>query len=182
MHIIAVKNGYGFGFFAHNPYNTSMRPTITKKDIPVIELSEEGYKQFQADHARLTEERKDVLVRLQAAREMGDLSENGAYTAAKFELGSIDRQLRRLNYQLRFGKITKTKHDGTVDFGSKVTIDQNGKEMTFELVSGYESDPKAQKLSVYSPIGKAIQGHRAGDTVEAVVPAGTIKITIKHIA
>ncbi len=159
-----------------------MRQLLTKNDIPVIQLSEEGYKQFQADFDRLTEERKDVLVRLQAAREMGDLSENGAYHAAKFELGSIDRQLKKLTYQLRFGQVTKTKNNGTVDFGSKVTIAQNNQEMTFTLVSGYESDPKNQKLSVYSPIGKAILGKRIGDTVVADVPAGKLDIKIIKIS
>ncbi len=158
-----------------------MKQPLTKKDLPRIQLSEEGYKQFQADFDRLTAERKEVLIRLQAAREMGDLSENGAYHAAKFELGSIDRQLRKLSFQLRFGEVTKTKNDGTVDFGSTVTLDNQGKEMTFTLVSGYESNPAEKKLSVFSPMGKAVMGKKAGDKVTVSTPSGEITVEIQKI-
>jgi len=182
VHVITMKNGYLFGISSHTTYNTRMKRQLTKNDIPVIQLSEEGYKQFQADFDRLTEERKEILVRLQAAREMGDLSENGAYHAAKFELGTTDRQLRKLTYQLRFGQVTKSKGNGLVDFGSTVTISQNGREMTFTLVSGYESNPSEHKLSVYSPIGQAIMGKKAGDTAIADVPAGKLEIKIISIA
>lgn len=152
---------------------------ITKHDLPRIQLTQEGYDKFQADFDRLTKERPEILIRLQAAREMGDLSENGAYHAARFELSSIDRQLKKLTYQLRFAEITQTKKSGVADFGSTVTLDNQGKSMTFTLVSGYESDPKAGKLSVYSPIGKAIMGKKVGDSATVNVPAGilTLKIT-----
>jgi transcription elongation factor GreA len=154
--------------------------TITKNDLPRIQLTEEGHAKFQADFDRLTKERPEVLIRLQAAREMGDLSENGAYHAARFELSTIDRQLKKLTYQLRFAEITKTKKTGVADFGSTITLDNNGKTMTFTLVSGYESDPQNSKLSVYSPIGQAVMGKKAGETVTVDAPAG--KITLKLIS
>ncbi len=173
-----MKNRYLFGVLCHTSYNTRMKQPLTKKDLPRIQLSEEGYKKFQADFDRLTAERPNVLVRLQAAREMGDLSENGAYHAARFELSSIDRQLKKLTFQLRFGEVTKTKNTGAIDFGSTVTLDNQGTEMTFSLVSGYESDPAAKKLSVYSPIGKSIMGKKVGDTVTVETPGGERKLKI----
>lgn len=149
-----------------------------KQDLPVIKVTKQGYDKFEADFDRLTKERPEVLIRLQAAREMGDLSENGAYHAARFELSTIDRQLKKLTYQLRFAEITETKKTGAADFGSTVKLDNNGKEMTFMLVSGYESDPKLGKLSVYSPIGKAVIGKKAGDTVVVDAPAGQLKLKL----
>lgn len=154
------------------------RKVITKHDLPSIQLTQEGYDKFQADFDRLTAERPEVLIRLQAAREMGDLSENGAYHAARFELSTIDRQLKKLTYQLRFAEITATKKAGIADFGSTVTLDNNGKTMTFTLVSGYESDPKAGKLSVYSPIGQAVMGKKVGDIAIVNAPAGKISLKI----
>ena len=80
-------------------------PPIPK--IPTIPFTLEAYQQLQADFDRLSQDRKDVMVRLQTAREMGDLSENGAYIYAKFELGSINRQLAQLRHLLKNGKVVE---------------------------------------------------------------------------
>lgn len=79
-----------------------------------IPFTKEGFEKNQKDYDLLLEKRKEILVRLQAAREMGDLSENGAYTAAKLELRSTDRELRRLKYLLRFGVVTEKTNNGVV--------------------------------------------------------------------
>lgn len=158
-----------------------MKTRVTKKDLPQIQMTQEGYNKFKAEFDRLTQQRPEVLARLQTAREMGDLSENGAYHAAKFELGNIDRQLRKLSHQLRFAKIITPKHNGIIEFGSTVKIDNNGKIMQFTLVSGYESNPAEHKLSIQSPIGKAIMGKKVGDSVKAETPAGTLALKILSI-
>jgi transcription elongation factor GreA len=146
-----------------------------------IKFTKEGFEKVQSDFERLTEERKHVLVRLQAAREMGDLSENGAYHAARFELGSIDRQLRTLTYNLQYGQVTATKHTGKIDFGNKITLNDGKKDMIFTLVNGFESDPKLQRLSVMSPIGKSILGKKTGDKVTVKAPVGDMEFTVKKI-
>ena len=155
-----------------------IQPIVKPK---AIEFTKEGYEKAQADFDRLSEERKEVLIRLQTAREMGDLSENGAYHAARFELGTIDRQLKKLTHHLQYGKITETKHTGKIDFGCKVTLENAGKQMVFTLVNGFESDPKLKKLSVMSPIGKAIMGKKAGDSVTVAAPAGDMVFSILNV-
>jgi transcription elongation GreA/GreB family factor len=155
-----------------------IQPAVKPKSI---QFTKEGFEKAQSDFNRLSEERKLVLIRLQAAREMGDLSENGAYHAARFELSTIDRQLRKLSYHLQYGKITETKHTGKIDFGCKVTLNNNGKTMIFTLVNGFESDPKLQKLSVMSPIGSAIMGKKSGDQVTVTTPAGDVILTIQKV-
>jgi len=82
---------------------------ITRPKPRPIRLTQEKYDQTKAEHLKLTKERKNVLVRLQTAREMGDLSENGAYTAARLELGSTDRRLRHLNRLITWGEVVKSK-------------------------------------------------------------------------
>ena len=155
-----------------------IQPTVKPK---IIQFTKEGYERAQADFDRLSEERKEVLIRLQTAREMGDLSENGAYHAARFELATIDRQLRRLTHHIQYGQITETKHTGKIDFGSRVTLDNNGKETIFTLVNGFESDPKLKKLSVMSPIGSTIMGKKVGDQVVVKAPAGEMVFKVKKV-
>ena len=89
---------------------------------PTIKLTKEYWGVLETQRKTLEQQQEEILVRLQAAREMGDLSENGAYKYAKFELGNVRRQLRRVNYLLQWGKIAAKKKTGAVDFGSKVRL------------------------------------------------------------
>lgn len=136
---------------------------------------------METEYRALSEKRKSAVVALRTAREMGDLSENGAYKAARFELTTIDRELRRLVYLLQMGEIVEPKNNGIVDFGSKITLTDGKNQMTFTLVSGYESDPAHMRLSVYSPMGKAVLGKKVGEKVIVYAPAGQIIYTISNI-
>jgi transcription elongation factor GreA len=138
-----------------------------------IEFTKEGYDAVLAQQEKLMARRPAAVEELRRAREMGDLSENGAYKAARFELSDIDRTLRRLTYLIRFGKVVEKTATGKVTFGSKVTINDGAKDMTFTLVGGYESNPKEQKLSTFSPIGKAVLGQQAGEKVIVHTPSGS---------
>lgn len=148
---------------------------------PIIPFTKKGYEKIQKDFQTLSQKRKEVLIRLQAAREMGDLSENGAYQSARFELGSIDRQLRQLKYQLKYGEITETKNSGVVDFGSIVTLDDGIEKTTYTIVGTFESDPSLYTLSGNSPVGKAIMGKRVGDRVIVKALNGQTSYTIVSI-
>lgn len=147
-----------------------------------IQFTKEGFQKIEKDFHHLTQKREEAVIRLRTAREMGDLSENGAYKAARFELSSIDRELRRLTYLLRVAEIVEPKRTGLVDFGCRVTLHDGTKQFTFTLVGGYESKPAEQKLSVNSPIGRAILGKRAKDKVIVTAPAGQTIYTIVDIS
>lgn len=147
-----------------------------------IPFTKKGYEKIKLDFQKLSQKRKEVLIRLQAAREMGDLSENGAYQGAKFELSSIDRQLRQLKYQIKFGEITETKNLGVVDFGSIVTLDNGFEKTIYTIVGTFESDPSLHTLSGNSPVGKAIMGKLVGDKVMISLSTGQIEYTILKIS
>ncbi|MFC1654049.1 GreA/GreB family elongation factor [Patescibacteria group bacterium] len=149
-----------------------MRKKYYQKKPDPIKLSRDGFEKAKSDVEKLSTLREEILVRLQTAREMGDLSENGAYKYAKFELRDCDRKLRHAKKLSMYGVVVEKDDNGVIGFGNTVTIKGDQGEMTFELVSGYESDPNVGKLSVYSPIGKAVQGKRPGDKVDVDVPAG----------
>ncbi len=155
---------------------------MRKKHFPQkpkpIKLTQEKYTQSKQAKAKLLLARKEILVRLQKAREMGDLSENGAYTAAKSELRDTDRKLRHLERLLRWGVVTKSKKDGQIEFDSKVTLDNGDKKLNFHLVSGFESDPLKGKLSIFSPLGKALMGKSAGEKLTLSTPSKEVTYTI----
>lgn len=138
---------------------------------------------MQRNWQRLTAERKEVLVRLKDAREMGDLSENGAYKYAKFELGSISRQLRELRHLLENGEIfVKPASTGVVAFGSTVVLKTNGKEVTYTLVNQHESDPSQGKLSLESPLGTLLLNKKVGETVVLTTAKGQVDYLIEKIS
>lgn len=148
----------------------------TPQSIP---FTQDAYEKIKSDVKKLQQERVEIMERLKTAREMGDLSENGAYKYAKFELGRVSRQLRDLKHLLTHGVVTqKANNTSQVDFGSTVTIQNPDQELTFTLVSEHESDLSAQKLSMTSPIGSALMGKSVGDTITIDAPAGSISYTI----
>ena len=153
-----------------------------KNNLPEkIRFTKEGYAKMEEEFQALTDERVEILVRLQTAREMGDLSENGAYTAARLELGSTDRRLRHLRYLMRFAEVVKSKTIGSIGFGSRVTLDNGKKQLTFTLVGKYESDPSKQKLSIEGPLGKALIGKRVTDKVSVNTPAGNTTYRVVNV-
>ncbi len=154
---------------------------IQSKKIPSIQFSKEGYEKLTIDLVELEKKREEVIVSLQKAREQGDLSENGAYKAARFELGNVDRQIRLVKYQIRYGKVIEKSGKDSIDFGSTVVLDDGNQKMTFTLVGGYESDPMQHKLSTYSPIGKAVVGKKRGDTVNVQTPSGERQFKIVEV-
>ncbi len=149
--------------------------------IPRIPFTRSAYEKMQQDVLRLEQEREAVMGRLKVAREMGDLSENGAYKYAKFELGNIHRELRRLKHLIEYGEIVESAQSNTVEFGSQVTVFSQGKRLQFLLVSQHESDPSQGKLSFQSPIGKALLGHKLGDEVMVTTPLGKVMYKITAI-
>lgn len=134
---------------------------------------------MQTDLEQLLVKEKAIIVRVQVAREMGDLSENGAYKYAKFELGNTRREIGRLKRLLLHGKVIPKKANPTVvGFGVTVVLLLKGKEMTYTLVGKHESDPFQGKLSQESPLGQALLGRKVGDVFQLELPAGPVEYKI----
>lgn len=149
---------------------------------PTIPFTPAAYQELEETLVKLQAERKAVLQRLQTAREMGDLSENGAYTAAKFEFGNVNRRIRHTTHLLTNGyPVTAAPVAGTASFGSVITLKNERRELTFTLVSEHESNPAEKKLSTTSPIGQAVAGKKIGDSVTVSTPGGEITYTLAAI-
>lgn len=142
------------------------------------------FRQLQTKHQRLETELTAVKERLQVAREQGDLSENAAYKYAKFELGSISRQLRELNRLLKDGKPVDPPVNPTqVEFGVTVRIIDLSQPARLEvqLVSAAEANPQQGKVSLVSPLGAALLGKRPQQTITVETPAGRRQYLIQEL-
>jgi transcription elongation factor GreA len=148
-------------------------------------LTEDGEKKLRAELEHLTGTvRVELSKRLRSAIQMGDLSENADYTAAKEEQSFIEGRIAYINQLLR-NVVTidaSNRQSSRVDMGSRVTIQEgDGPEMTYLLVGSQEADPINGKISFNSPIGQALMGHATGEEVPVTTPAGIKKFTIKKI-
>jgi transcription elongation factor GreA len=149
-------------------------------------LTKEGKEELEKrlEFLKLTK-RAEITERIKTAREFGDLSENAEYDAAKNEQAMIEGEILEIENKLKYAVIIKdgTTKKGTVSLGSKVDlVDEDTKEMvTYEIVGTTEADVEMGRISNESPIGNALLGRKAGDTINVTVPAGITTITIKKV-
>lgn len=150
-----------------------------------IYLTPKGIEDLKKEYDELVKtKRGEVVERLSAARDMGDLSENAEYTAAREELAFIDGRIEELEMILKQAVIIdeSTNHKGKIiDLGSKVTVQIKGKKEVFTLVGEWEADPTEKKISHESPLGKALIGQVVGDDIEVEAPVGKMVYTIVEI-
>lgn len=145
-------------------------------------FTKEGYEALQKELADLKAERPAVIVDVQKARELGDLKENGYYQASKAKLRTIDSRMMRVSYLLKTGLIIDQPVTKGVGIGKTVTMQANGKEFTYQFVGDLEADPSQKKLSLLSPIGRALEGKEEGDEVFIDLPAGKVLYKILKVA
>lgn len=145
-------------------------------------LTKEGYEKIKSEKEVLHKKREETVKSLTRAREMGDLSENALYKAAKMELASIDRRIRHTTYLLRHAKIIAATTYEKVSVGVIVTVTEGTKTRKFHLVGSYESDPLEGKISENSPLGKALIGRAIGEKVVVSTPRGELTYIIKNIS
>ncbi|RFT25438.1 transcription elongation factor GreA, partial [Gardnerella vaginalis] len=139
-----------------------------------ILLTKEAYDKLKEELAhREGEYRDEITERIAAARAEGDLSENGGYQAAREEQGKNEGRINELIVKLRNAKILEAPEAGSVGNGSLVTLELAGREMTYVLGSrDIAVATDYDVISPESPIGAAIMGAKAGDTVSYSAPNG----------
>ena len=129
----------------------------------------------ELDHLRKVE-RPEIIAKIAEARSHGDLKENAEYHAAREKQGFIEGKIQKYESMMADAEVIKhTQLSGdTVLFGATVTLYEveTEKEIVYQLVGEYESDIKANKLSVAAPIAKALLGKEIGDEVVVRTPSG----------
>ena len=142
-----------------------------------IVMTKEGYDDLVKELNELkTTRRAEISEKIRVARGFGDLSENSEYDEAKNEQAIVEARILTLENQLKNVKIIEKSDTvkGTVSLGSFVTIRdvEFGDEMTYRIISSVESSNDMSTITDESPVGKALLGHKAGETVEGTIPSG----------
>ena len=150
-------------------------------------LTPEGLRKLEEELEVLkTVKRKEIAERIRASKEFGDISENAEYEDAKNEQAFVEGRIQQLDAMLRTAKVIDN-HDGPADeimVGSSVRVKDltSGEQSTYTIVGSLEADPDQDRISNESPVGRALLGRRAGETVDVVVPAGKIRYSILKIS
>jgi transcription elongation factor GreA len=149
-----------------------------------IEITQEGLNALKNEHDTLLNKKRPALVvRLENARQQGDLSENHDYTTAREELEFMDGRIEELAYVIDNAVVAKKNgKTGVVAIGTKVTVKTDSRKNIFNLVGAWEANPAQSKISHSSPLGQALMGKKAGDKVEVDAPAGKIVYHIVSIS
>ncbi len=141
-------------------------------------MTGEGFGRIGEELKRLkTVERPTVIKALEAAREMGDIAENAEYHAAKERQGFIESRVVELEDKLRRAEVIDvSKLSGkAIKFGATVRLadEDTEKRITYQIVGADEADIQAGRLSITSPLARALIGKSKGDSIEVMTPGGT---------
>lgn len=130
-----------------------------------------------------TVKRKEILETLQAAKALGDLSENAEYHQAREDQGKTEDRINQIEYMLQSSVIVKKHKSSKVEIGTTVSIKKDGNKdaVFYSIVGAEEADMINNKISNKSPLGIALFGKSKGDVVSVSTPKGLVKYTIVDI-
>ncbi len=136
------------------------------------------------EHLKTTR-RLEIAEQLKVARAFGDLSENAEYDAAKNEQAKNEYDIVTLESELKNARVIDESLIDVTTVGVGATVKMTNlddrSKLAFQIVGSAETDPLQGRISNESPIGKAVLGHKAGDTVEVVTPGGALRLKITAI-
>src|SRR3989344_1302552 len=143
-------------------------------------LSPQGLEKLKKELEELkTVERREIASRLEAAKALGDLSENAEYQEAKEAQSLNESQVAELEEMLRNAVVIKKPTDlNIVQVGATIDVESNMGRETYTIVGSEEADPLQDKISNESPLGKSFLGKKVGETMEIKTPGGVVKYKI----
>lgn len=148
-------------------------------------IFEEEYNEILKQINDLKEESRQISEEIAQARDLGDLSENAEYHAARERKAFLEAKIASLGSKIAGAEIVKEDdiQKDVVGFGCKVkllNIDTNDK-LEYTIVSSGNADFDKNEITITSPVARGLQGHKKGDVVEVQIPAGTFKYKIEDI-
>ena len=151
-----------------------------------VYLTKAGYEKLREELERLkTIERRKIAKAIGEARLQGDISENAEYDAAKDAQAHCEARIAELEAKLARVRIIENENipSDKVFIGAMVTLVdlETNEEMKYTLVSPEEASYEEGKISIFSPVGKALMGHKEGEEISIQVPAGILKYKILKI-
>ena len=163
---------------------TSARTSATKGKPSTIVMTATGYEELKTELTGLKKERPKLSEDIHKAAADKDFRENAPLEAARERQGMVESRIRHLESMLKTAVVSEERpSDLVVSIGTTVTIQglSDSEEMSYKLVNPNEASPLKGKLSVSSPIGKALLGSKQGDVIEVVAPAGALNYRVVRI-
>ncbi len=149
-----------------------------------VYVTKEGLDDLQKEYKELSEgKRLKIALRIKSAKDMGDVSENAEYQAARDEQSFVEGRIREIEEILKKVEVIKAEKakSGEVTLGCTVKVHIDGGEEEFHIVGAPEANPVLNKISHESPLGMALLGKKVGDRVEVLAPVGKLTYTILNI-
>jgi transcription elongation factor GreA len=130
-----------------------------------------------------TFKRKEILESLEAAKALGDLSENAEYHQAREDQGKTEDRINQIEYMLQSAVVIKKHKSSKVEIGTTVVVKKEGQKesITYSIVGAEEADMVHNKISNKSPLGEALFGKKKDDVVSIKTPKGLVKYTLVEI-
>jgi len=147
-------------------------------------ITEEKKQAFQDELNYLrTTKRKEILEALEAAKALGDLSENAEYHQAREDQGKTEDRINQIDHMLKSAVVVKKHSSASVEIGTTVKVKKENlkDEITYSIVGAEEADMVNNKISNKSPLGEALFGKKKGDVVSIKTPKGLVKYTLIDI-
>ncbi len=163
----------------------SSKTVISRPPVEKTHLTAEGLDALRVElHELTTLRRPEVIARIKAARELGDLRENADYESARKEQSFLEGRVQQLQQMIKFAVVIEhgAESGAEVTLGATVVVetDRHGLE-TFTIVGSAEADAAAGKISYTSPIGRALMGRRPGETIRIHIPSGTLDFKVTEV-
>ncbi len=153
----------------------------SQKPDPI--MTEKKFVELQSKLAHLKHIRPAAAAEVARLAELGDFSENAEYQLAKGRLRGINANIVKLEFEINNAEVIgSASKSGTVEVGSVVTVEVEGKEKQFEILGSSETNPSKGIISYTSPLGSALLHAATGETVEVLIGGKTKLYTIKKIS
>ncbi len=145
-------------------------------------LTKEKFDEFKKELEYLkSTKRKEVAEQLEYAKSLGDLSENAEYHEARDAQAITEDRIAKLEGILKSAVIITEQATGTVNVGSEIVVEKNGKKANYVIVGTEEADALSGKISIKSPFGQAVIGKKKGDEFTFTAPSGTVTYKVVEI-
>ena len=155
-----------------------------KRSVKKVYLTREGYEKLKKELEELRHKLMyEISERIKEARELGDISENSEYEAAKNEQGRIGSRIMEIEQILSVAEIIDNQNTNQVSLGNWVVLKnlKTGEEFKVRIVTPQEADIFSNKISEDSPVGKSLLGKKVGDVVRVQTPSGVVEYQIAAI-
>ena len=150
--------------------------------IEPVPMTRDAYARLEAELVELTRtQRPQVVARIKAAREHGDLKENAEYHAAREEQSFMEGRVRLLEERKRHAVLIDETGTGRVALGSTVVLEHEGESITYTIVGTTDANPAAGRISTSSPVGAALLGAVADQDVEVRTPRGAVRYRVVEV-